>query len=514
MFLLVECAGRRLALTTRCVREIVPVEPIYPRPHFPKYVLGLSRVRGDLLPVLDLGLLTGAREPARRHDRTCFVIVGTHEDPRCGPWVALVVDRILRSEVVGAGHCEPSPRIGGAVDVPHLVGIVRCEDGLALQLDLTELFRERHLAIESMCSEEEVEHPKTWSQPQDSVATRGEKLLVVHVAGHTFGAPLREVGQLVQMGALVEVDDGPKEARLFRLDDGQMVLGIDVASALGLDSEAAGSPLALVSRADPTRAFLVASIGTLLEGPVRTSATESARLGASGRSRLGFADTEDGPLEVLSLERLLDEDARSSCDAWWKTFRAMDRLSKLGLSEGQKTERAGSHPLRGSYLIVECGRHWLAIDTSQVREIVPASLDLEVQGASRGVMGLIDLRQSSIPVLDLRQRLDLDASGNEEARACILVVRDGAGWTGVRIDRVLQWTRLGDSDFPDTSTETIQAHPHFFRGAAQIDGRAAHVLDLQAVLVDRNRSYREELRQLRAGAEPCAPEAGDSPRAS
>ena len=41
------------------VREIVPAEAISKTPHFPPCVLGVTRIRGDTLAVVDLALLMG-----------------------------------------------------------------------------------------------------------------------------------------------------------------------------------------------------------------------------------------------------------------------------------------------------------------------------------------------------------------------------------------------------------------------------------------------------------------------
>lgn len=64
--LLFTCSGKRLAVESRHVSEVVAMRFVTPLPRTPDFVIGLHDLRGRLLPVFDLHLLMepGASTPA------------------------------------------------------------------------------------------------------------------------------------------------------------------------------------------------------------------------------------------------------------------------------------------------------------------------------------------------------------------------------------------------------------------------------------------------------------------
>jgi chemotaxis signal transduction protein len=84
--LLVEVGGKRLALPTGRVREVAAAAGVTPVPTAPPPVAGLTQLRGQIVPVLDLG----ADEPRAPRPNDPLVIV------ELGPArAALLVDRVI-----------------------------------------------------------------------------------------------------------------------------------------------------------------------------------------------------------------------------------------------------------------------------------------------------------------------------------------------------------------------------------------------------------------------------------
>jgi purine-binding chemotaxis protein CheW len=81
----VEVGGRRLGLPAARVREIAALSTVTPVPTAPPQVVGLTQLRGHIVPVLDL-----AAEPRAPRPNDPLVIV------ELGPArAALLVDRVL-----------------------------------------------------------------------------------------------------------------------------------------------------------------------------------------------------------------------------------------------------------------------------------------------------------------------------------------------------------------------------------------------------------------------------------
>jgi purine-binding chemotaxis protein CheW len=88
----VEVEGKRLGLPAARVREVAAVSTVTPVPEAPQPVVGLTQLRGHILPVLEL---TTGRVP-RPNDPMIVVELGP---ARAG----LLIDRVIGVE---SGDCE------------------------------------------------------------------------------------------------------------------------------------------------------------------------------------------------------------------------------------------------------------------------------------------------------------------------------------------------------------------------------------------------------------------------
>jgi purine-binding chemotaxis protein CheW len=118
--LVVELAGERHAIEVEHVLEVLPAGPLTPVPCTPAFVLGVTNVRGRVLPVLDLvpvlGIATAAAE--RSH------VVVVEADAACFGIAADGFEGPVRRE---AGQLEAD--MVGVLDVRALVADRRLEVG-------------------------------------------------------------------------------------------------------------------------------------------------------------------------------------------------------------------------------------------------------------------------------------------------------------------------------------------------------------------------------------------------
>lgn len=133
-FLGFELAGEHYAVELERIREIVKVYSITEVPRAPADVLGVTSVRGEVMPVFDLRrrlrLPRAEGEPERRA-RVVIVDIGDGS-------VGLLVDAVesvvrLRGSTIEA----PPPGLGANVESEYLVGIGRVEDRMYVLLNLS-----------------------------------------------------------------------------------------------------------------------------------------------------------------------------------------------------------------------------------------------------------------------------------------------------------------------------------------------------------------------------------------
>jgi purine-binding chemotaxis protein CheW len=132
-------------------------------------------------------------------------------------------------------------------------------------------------------------------------------------------------------------------------------------------------------------------------------------------------------------------------------------------------------------IIFRVGPQEFCIDIMTVREIrgwTPATMLPRSPGYIRGV---INLRGTVLPILDLAQRLDLP-SVDPTSRHVIVVVQIGAQVVGMLVDAVSDIITLADSMIQPTPAVASEASRSFVGGLVALDGRMINILRLENVL--------------------------------
>jgi purine-binding chemotaxis protein CheW len=135
------------------------------------------------------------------------------------------------------------------------------------------------------------------------------------------------------------------------------------------------------------------------------------------------------------------------------------------------------------FIAFRIGIQEFCIDIMSVREIRGWTPATALPHAPSYVRGVINLRGSVLPVVDLAERLGFPAT-DASARQVIIVVQVGAQIIGLLVDAV--------SDILTLTTETIQPTPEvasafvkfFVRGMLAIDGRMIGVIELDSVMLN------------------------------
>jgi purine-binding chemotaxis protein CheW len=133
------------------------------------------------------------------------------------------------------------------------------------------------------------------------------------------------------------------------------------------------------------------------------------------------------------------------------------------------------------FIAFRVGVQEFCIDIMSVREIRGWTPATALPHAPSYVRGVINLRGSVLPIIDLAERLGFPAT-DASARQVIIVVQVGSQIIGLLVDAV--------SDILTLSTEMIQATPDvatnvvldFVRGMLAIDGRMIGLIELDSIM--------------------------------
>jgi purine-binding chemotaxis protein CheW len=121
--------GEEYAVLVEDVREVLKTRELTPVPNTPEYILGVTALRGVMLPVIDLCKRLGLA-PGVRDEKSRIIVVNPGEEE-----VGLLVDRVIGVLRIMPDAVKPAPD-NVEQGAEFLRGIVRRDDKLYILLDL------------------------------------------------------------------------------------------------------------------------------------------------------------------------------------------------------------------------------------------------------------------------------------------------------------------------------------------------------------------------------------------
>lgn len=134
------------------------------------------------------------------------------------------------------------------------------------------------------------------------------------------------------------------------------------------------------------------------------------------------------------------------------------------------------------------GKELFAVDILTVQEIIRSAHVIPVPNSPDFIEGIINLRGSIIPVIELRKRLNLikregRAYKNELKDTWILILDIDGRVTGFIVDKVTEVLKIGESTIelpPDLVVAGLKRH--YIQGVCKLDANLLILLDFGNIL--------------------------------
>ncbi|MCA2977941.1 MAG: chemotaxis protein CheW [Myxococcaceae bacterium] len=138
-----EVGGEHYVVDLKRVEEILPVQPLTPVPKAPAFLEGVVKLRGEVVPVVDVRRRLGVQPAAvatpgprvRRRERMVVCRLGRRR-------VGFLVDAVTKVLRVDRAALQPAPLSVRPGHRPHVLGVVGEPGALKLMLDLLSLVTE------------------------------------------------------------------------------------------------------------------------------------------------------------------------------------------------------------------------------------------------------------------------------------------------------------------------------------------------------------------------------------
>ena len=135
--------GQHYGLEIGKTREVVKTQPISPIPHVPDYILGVSNIRGVIIPIIDLSVKFKLKDAGKSVNQ--FVVVVENNGYKTGLLVPQVPSTI---NVEGNNIGSASGIITDAAqDETYIKAVVKMSDYMIFFLDIEELVEGSKVSI-------------------------------------------------------------------------------------------------------------------------------------------------------------------------------------------------------------------------------------------------------------------------------------------------------------------------------------------------------------------------------
>lgn len=328
----------------------------------------------------------------------------------------------------------------------------------------------------------------------DSVFSTAEMQLVTFSLGEeSFGIDIMNVQEIIRIPELVRVPQSLPYVRGVSNLRGSILPVIDTRAKFGMTSQDidSSSRVIVVNVNGRAAGLNVDSVSEIMRVDVRSIEETPASLGSDldSTSITGVVKREDAGKLVMIL------DAASLCNI-------QEDAAVLDQSSG-KADVNQSNSVRDEIQIVSflVGEEEFGLDLGAVREIIRFPAIAKVPNAPDYIKGIIALRNTLIPIIDLRTKLGAGSDQVDAGTRVIVVDLNGIS-VGVTVDRVFEVIRLPrETVFPPPQVFDNQSGEKI-TGIARLDDgqRIIMLLDLQDII------YSSMIENLKNDASYLAPE--------
>lgn len=166
--------------------------------------------------------------------------------------------------------------------------------------------------------------------------------------------------------------------------------------------------------------------------------------------------------------------------------------------EGGSTGSAVAESRAGKYLTFRLDNEEYGLEILKVREIIGLMDITSVPKTPEYVRGIINLRGTVIPVLDLKKKFDMGATEDTE-ETCVIVVEVALGdqkvMMGTIVDAVSEVLEIKEDEIEDAPAFGTNVNTQFILGIGKVKDEVKILLDIDEVLTANDMTMLDDLRK-------------------
>jgi purine-binding chemotaxis protein CheW len=458
--------GEVFALNMAPVQEIIRVPEIVKVPKSPSSLMGLANLRGKVLPVVNLRKVFGLADKSLDEANRVIVV-------DLGQVLGFLVDNVYSVIEVEETKIESAEDIQSIVKSDFLKGVIKDVGRfkMVMMLDLEKVVeKEFSQAIQTSSQEYKVRSfEKTEEEEAIKEAKEERQFVSFLVAGEEYAIPIESVQEIVLVPEHITKVPNSESTILGIMNLRNKVLPLaSLRRLFGIPEE---------SLTEQSR-IVVLSLGELSVGIVVDNVREVLRVPEALIEPVPpIIVQNETNFEITEICRLNDGKRLVSIISVTNLFKHKDIKEVLSsMEEKKELEETQEEMLEEEeqFVIFKLKNQEYAVPIENVQEIVRVPEELtRVPKTPDFVEGVINLRGSVLPVIDLRKRFDLPEKQRDDHQRILVFVFDNVS-IGFIVDSVSEVLKIPKS--------VIQKSPEILGERTKIFPRVANLEKLKRMI--------------------------------
>lgn len=433
---LVTCVlgGVEFGLDINAVKEIVRLPKITPVPRAPDYVEGVANLRGNVLPIVNSRTRFGL-DSTGDSDSNRVVVVELNGHP-----TGLIVDAVREVMHVSRADVEVAPAVVQSIDGRFLKGVVKLNGGkrLVLLLDHDAIL---DVTAQAATAASAADHGRGVERAQTEAASEAhEHLVTFRLAEEEYGIPIMDIQEIIRVPRITGVPNAPGGVIGVTSLRNRIIPVLDLRTKFGLppcpnDARRDEERCLVVNVGGAAMALRVDAVNQVLQVPQTTVERTPAIVGGGAEDNQirGIAKLDGGKRLVMLL----------AVEALVTRAELKDMGQMTGGKAGAEGTRSAADAEQDERQLVtfKVADEEFAVDIMQVQEIIRLEKVTKVPHAPGFVEGVVNLRGSVLPVIDLRKRVHIGTKVYSDATRVVVVDLKGVK-TGIIVDSVSEVMRV------------------------------------------------------------------------
>ena len=418
------------------VGEIIRVPTMVSVPLGPPQMMGLANLRGNVLPVYDLSAILLGRH-AEVSDATRVVVVETDLGS-----IGFLVDRVLRVYSVAEGAVIDKASMTDSIAYDYMLGIIKqSEEPVEQILDVLALAKAQAVTKQGGSAMQLSGMQRIDSDESECIAADDslQQLVCFSLEDQEFAFHLQDVEEIVRVPAEISQlpESAPAVLGLVNLR-GRIIPIVDLSNAIGMMPTQINETSRIVVTQNTefgSVGFIVAKVSNVVS--ISETELESVPSVCNDGAESGLLEAvyrSDGGKRLVSIINLPNIYGRALMSA----LTSIDDDIKQESQMSESNEVAFDEDDCEQYVIfwINGQEFGVSIDDTQEITRVPEKLE-SVPSTPDYLKGIVNLRGTVLPVIDLRSRLGMPCSETSERQRIVVLTKDKQR-TGFIVDGVAE----------------------------------------------------------------------------